>query len=116
MRAAVDAAREGPHDILIMARTDARATDGLEDAIARCAAFRAAGADITFLEAPHSVEEMAQFCDTVDGPKMANQLTGGLTPVLPPTQLEELGFSLARVCSQRPTCMCPRPRRFAVDL
>lgn len=88
-----------------MARTDARATDGLEEAIARCAAFRAAGADITFLEAPRSVEEMVQYCDAVDGPKMANQLTGGLTPVLPPSQLEDIGYSLACLRGAQLSCL-----------
>ena len=95
VRAAVDAAREGSDDILILARTDARATDGLREAIERCQAFREAGADITFLEAPRTAEEMRAYCSEVDGPKMANLLTGGVTPALPPTELEAMGYSIA---------------------
>lgn len=95
VRAAVDAAREGGDDILILARTDSRATDGLREAIERCQAFREAGADITFLEAPRTAEEMSAYCSEVDGPKMANLLTGGVTPALPPAELEAMGYSIA---------------------
>ncbi len=94
VRAAVDAAKEGD-DILIMARTDARATDGLHEAIDRCAAFADAGADITFLEAPRSADEMREYCAAVPGPKMANLLADGLTPVLPPAELEQIGYAIA---------------------
>ena len=76
VRAAVDARNAGV-EILIMARTDARAILGLDEAIARCQAFRALGADITFLEAPVSEEEMRRYCLEVDGPKMANLIEGG---------------------------------------
>lgn len=92
VRAAVDAASEEGGDIVIMARTDARATHGLEEAIARCKAFQEAGAEITFLEAPRSVKEMEAYCQQVDGPKMANLLAGGLTPELPPAELEAMGY------------------------
>jgi 2-methylisocitrate lyase-like PEP mutase family enzyme len=95
VRAAVDAAREGQDDIVILARTDARATHGLQEAIERCQAFHEAGADITFLEAPHTREEMERYCAEVSGPKMANLLAGGLTPVLPPAELEAMGYSIA---------------------
>src|SRR5829696_5304133 len=71
IRAAVDARQEGA-DILIMARTDARACVSLDEAIARCRAFRELGADITFLEAPLDKGEMRHYCAEVDGPKMAN--------------------------------------------
>src|SRR5687768_3105687 len=69
IRAAVDA-REAGSDILIMARTDARACVSLEEAVARCRLFREIGADITFLEAPLDQDEMRQYCREVDGPKM----------------------------------------------
>ena len=95
VRAAVDAARESENDIVILARTDARATHGLQEAIERCQAFHEAGADITFLEAPRTRDEMARYCAEVRGPKMANLLAGGLTPVLPPAELEEMGYSIA---------------------
>jgi 2-methylisocitrate lyase-like PEP mutase family enzyme len=94
IQAAVDARDEGV-DILIMARTDARAIDGLEAAIARLQAFSEIGADILFLEAPRSVGEMEHFCRTVPGPKMANLIENGLTPVLPPAELQRLGFTIA---------------------
>jgi 2-methylisocitrate lyase-like PEP mutase family enzyme len=94
VRSAVDARDEGA-DILIMARTDARAVLGLEEALARCRDFVAAGADITFLEAPQSEKEMQSYCDTVPGPKMANLLEQGKTPLLPTGRLEQMGFKIA---------------------
>src|SRR6188474_1054769 len=94
IRAAVDA-REAGADILIMARTDARACISLDEAIARCREFRALGADITFLEAPLDEAEMRRYCQEVDGPKMANLIEGGKTPTLPPRQLEALGYKIA---------------------
>jgi 2-methylisocitrate lyase-like PEP mutase family enzyme len=94
VRSAVDARNEGA-DILIMARTDARAGHGLDEALARCRAFVEAGADITFLEAPQSEAEMRAYCDTVPGPKMANLLEQGKTPLLPLPQLEQMGFKIA---------------------
>lgn len=94
IRAAV-AAREGGADILIMARTDARATLGLDEALWRMQAFADLGADILFLEAPHDEGEMRRFCAEVPGPKMANMLEEGDTPILPPERLKELGYKIA---------------------
>jgi 2-methylisocitrate lyase-like PEP mutase family enzyme len=94
IRAAVDA-REAGADILILARTDARATHGLSEAIERCNAFVDLGADITFLEAPRSREEMERYCRDVPGPKMANLVENGQTPLLPARQLEQMGFAIA---------------------
>ena len=93
IRAAVDA-RDAGEDILIMARTDAR-IDGLDEAIARCRRFREIGADITFLEAPTNKAEMRRYCTEVDGPKMANLIEGGKTPLLPPAQLDAIGYAIA---------------------
>jgi 2-methylisocitrate lyase-like PEP mutase family enzyme len=93
IRAAVDA-RDAGDGILIMARTDAR-IDSLEEAIARCRLFREIGADITFLEAPTSEAEMRRYCTEVDGPKMANMIEGGKTPLLPPAQLAQIGYTIA---------------------
>ena len=97
VRAAVDArdAGSGVLGILIMARTDARACVSLEEAIVRCQLFREAGADITFLEAPLGEEEMRRYCCEVDGPKMANLIEGGKTPLLPPSRLEAIGYKIA---------------------
>ena len=94
IQAAVDERNEG-QDILIMARTDARATEGLDEAIERCRLFREIGADITFLEAPESEQEMIRYCDEVEGPKMANMIEHGKTPVLPAKRLEEIGYKIA---------------------
>ena len=94
IRAAVDARDEGA-DILIMARTDARTSLGVEDAIDRCKIFRDLGADITFLEAPESEAEMVRYCQEVSGPKMVNLIENGKTPLLPYQQLEEMGYDIA---------------------
>lgn len=94
VQAAVDARNEGA-DILIMARTDARATDSLEEAITRTQTFNEIGADINFLEAPESIEEMQQYCDQVGGHKVANLIEHGKTPVLPHAQLQQMGYKIA---------------------
>jgi 2-methylisocitrate lyase-like PEP mutase family enzyme len=94
VRAAVDARDEGA-DILIMARTDARATHDLDEGLKRMAAFAGIGADILFLEAPRSEAEMERFCREIPGPKMANMLEQGATPVLPPARLAEIGYKIA---------------------
>jgi 2-methylisocitrate lyase-like PEP mutase family enzyme len=92
--AAVDA-RARSDGILIMARTDARACISLDEAIIRCQKFREIGADITFLEAPLNEDEMRRYCAEVDGPKMVNLIEGGKTPLLPPLQLETIGYKIA---------------------
>jgi len=97
-RAAVDAREEvraAGGDILLLARTDANATAGLDEAMERCREFRRIGVDITFLEAPKSVDEMKRYCDEVDGPKMANMVEQGATPFLPPAELEAIGYKVA---------------------
>lgn len=83
------------HDILILARTDARREHGLDEALARAEAFAEIGADILFVEEPYSADEMAIICGSIDGVHMANMLEGGQTPILPPDQLAEIGFSIA---------------------
>jgi len=98
IRAAVDARdelRDGGADILIMARTDANATDGIEEAIARAKAFQQIGADISFLEAPKTEAEMRRYCADVPGPKMANMVEQGDSPFLPPAKLAEIGYKIA---------------------
>src|SRR6185503_3680596 len=62
---------------------------------ARCRAFRALGADITFLEAPLDATEMRRYCQEVDGPKMANLIEGGKTPLLSHAELEAIGYKIA---------------------
>jgi len=94
LKAAVDA-RDAGANILIMSRTDANYTDGLDEAIYRCNMFLDIGVDITFLEAPRSENEMERYCKEVPGPKMANMVEQGNTPFLKPAQLESLGYKIA---------------------
>jgi 2-methylisocitrate lyase-like PEP mutase family enzyme len=94
IRAAQDAKDAGA-DILILARTDARHDHGLTEAIDRAAKFKELGADILFVEAPKTVEEMQTICRELPGPKMANIVEGGETPELSHKELEDIGFSIA---------------------
>ncbi|MES9885231.1 MAG: isocitrate lyase/PEP mutase family protein [Candidatus Sedimenticola sp. 6PFRAG1] len=94
IQAAVDQ-RESGSDIMIMARTDARHEHGMEEALWRCQAFADLGADITFLEAPRSADEMERFCRETPGYKMANMLEQGDTPLIPPDELAAMGFKIA---------------------
>jgi len=95
IQAAVDAREEMGRDIVIMARTDAIYSHSLEEAIARMKLFRKRGADILFMEAPCSVEQMKAFCQQVEGPKMANMVEQGTTPILPPKELAAMGYKIA---------------------
>jgi len=92
IRAAVDAARDA--DILVLARTDARAVHGFDEALNRCRDFEAEGADIIFLEAPETEDEMRRFCAAMTKPCMANMVPGGKTPILPPNGLQDVGYKL----------------------
>jgi 2-methylisocitrate lyase-like PEP mutase family enzyme len=94
VRAAVDARDEGA-GILVLARTDARGPEGMDEALWRSAAFADAGADILFLEAPRSEDEMRRFCREARAPAMANLVEGGDTPLLPPARLLEIGYKIA---------------------
>ena len=76
-------------------RTDANATEGLDEAIFRARKFYEMGVDITFVEAPRSQDEMRAYCDQVPRPKMANMLEQGVTPLLRPDRLQELGDQIA---------------------
>jgi 2-methylisocitrate lyase-like PEP mutase family enzyme len=82
-------------DMLIIARTDARQSEGLDGALARAHAYRAAGADVLFVEALASEEEMRVACDRVDAPMMANMSNGGLTPMRTAAQMQDIGYALA---------------------
>jgi 2-methylisocitrate lyase-like PEP mutase family enzyme len=80
---------------LVLARTDALASFGFAEALRRCQAFREVGCDITFLEAPQSIEQMREYCSQVSGPKLANMLEYGTTPILPPAELKSIGYTIA---------------------
>ena len=90
--AAVEA--KGDNDFFIVARTDSRQALGLSEAINRGLAFKAAGADAVFIEAPESKEEMSEISKQVPGPLVANMLERGVTPLMAPKELKELGFDL----------------------
>lgn len=93
IRAAVDARQD--ENTLIVARTDARATEGYQAALDRAAAFIEEGADITFVEAPSSVDEMRGIPSALRGtPQLVNLVVGGKTPILDLASLDEMGFSL----------------------
>lgn len=92
VRAAVDS--RASTDTLIIARTDARATQGLDAALDRAEAFLDAGADILFVEAPSSREELEAVGRRLDAPVVANMVEGGVTPIVDREQLGSWGFSI----------------------
>lgn len=94
IRVAVEA-REDKENFLIIARTDARASLGVDEAMRRMEAYAKAGADILFFEAPQSEEEMRRACEAFDVPMLANMADGGKTPILPAKVLKEIGYALA---------------------
>jgi len=92
LAAALDARDD--EDFVIIARTDARGVLGLGEALQRAQAYAEAGADVIFVESPHSEAELAQIGREVHGPLLANMVETGLTPLLPARTLQELGFSV----------------------
>jgi len=93
IKAAVHARRS--HDFIIVARTDARAVTGLTDAMARATAYAEAGADVLFVEAPQSVQEMEQIAGALNRPLIANMVERGKTPLLTVSELERIGYRIA---------------------
>jgi 2-methylisocitrate lyase-like PEP mutase family enzyme len=91
IKAAVDTRRDG--DLLIIARTDAIAPEGFEEAIARAAAYHEAGADVTFVEAPTSMEQIADIPRLLPWPQLLNIVIGGRTPELPNEKVKALGYA-----------------------
>ena len=81
-------------DFVIIARTDARAVEGLDAAIERANQYGEAGADVCFVEAPQSEDELARVARDVPFPQLANMLPGGVTPILSADELQELGFRI----------------------
>jgi 2-methylisocitrate lyase-like PEP mutase family enzyme len=88
-------ARRHPEQTLIIARTDALASEGFERAVRRCEAYGEAGADIVFLEAPGSEDQMRIACKRVRKPMIANMSDGGLTPMLSARTLADIGYRCA---------------------
>lgn len=96
IKAALDARKESGSDIVIVARTDSRQAISLDESLWRSRAFADAGADVLFIDALASREEMKAFCEVAPSvPKLANMLEGGgKTPILNPLELEEIGYKL----------------------
>lgn len=92
VKAAVDARDSA--DFLIVARTDARAVYGIEDALARARAYAEAGADVTFVEAPTGLDEMRRIATELPVPQLVNIVIGGKTPALPAKELGAMGFAM----------------------
>jgi methylisocitrate lyase len=93
VKAAVDA-RQDP-DFVFVVRTDAIAVNGIEDALDRALAYQEAGADVVFVEAPRTLEEMRRICRTIKAPLLANMVEGGgKTPILPLQELKEMGYKM----------------------
>src|SRR5262249_5617862 len=95
VRAAVAAKRSA--DFMVIARTDARAVAGLDEALARANAALAAGADMAFVEAPQTMEELAAIPRRVTGPCLLNVVRGGKTPEIDLRRAQEMGYRLAIV-------------------
>jgi 2-methylisocitrate lyase-like PEP mutase family enzyme len=95
IKAAVDARRDS--DFVLIARTDARTTKGLDEALRRGAAYHEAGADVLFIESPENEDEMRRICAVFRGvvPVLSNQIEGGRTPTPGVRALEEMGYALA---------------------
>lgn len=92
LKAAVDARRD--ESLVLIARTDARSVEGLEAALERAHRYREAGADVLFVEAPLSRDELARIAQELPPPVMVNMVEGGRTPLLAAAELEALGFRL----------------------
>lgn len=81
-------------DFIVVARTDARATSGLDEAIERGREYFKSGADVVFVEAPRSIAELKEIGSKIDAPLVANMIEGGITPTLTASELRDLGFRI----------------------
>jgi len=94
IKAGVDTRRD--NNFILVVRTDAIAVSGLEDALERANAYQEAGADVIFIEAPRTIEEMRKITKTIKAPLLANMVEGGAkTPLLPAKELKEMGYKIA---------------------
>lgn len=91
IKSAVDARR---HNMVVVARTDARAVEGLEQALERAHRYVEAGADVMFVEAPENIDEVREIGRSVKVPQLLNIVVGGRTPQVTPAQAAEMGFNL----------------------
>ncbi len=81
-------------DLVIIARTDAIANEGFKQAIHRACAYKEAGADMIFVEAPETIEQIEKIAELVPGPKLINMFQGGKTPLVSAERLQELGYNV----------------------
>ncbi|WP_339151683.1 oxaloacetate decarboxylase [Streptomyces sp. F41] len=107
---AVGKARTDP-DFVLIARTDAIATEGLDAAIERAHAYVEAGADVIFVEAPESVEQIERIAARIPQPKLINMFHGGKTPLVPKERLRELGYRLIIIPSDLQRAVITAVRR-----
>lgn len=114
MHVAVEARGEG--DVLIIARSDARRTEGLDAAIARLNAYADNGADILFLEAPQNLDEIREAASRVSKPLLVNAAHGGFTPILAPAEYQELGAKLVIYPAGAPLAAAQAARNFYANL
>lgn len=91
LKTALDARKD--ENIVIMARTDAIATDGFEAALDRMALYRETGADLLFVEAPTDLQQLQRIPKILDGPCLVNLIDGGATPVLPASEFQAMGYA-----------------------
>ncbi|MEM1525427.1 MAG: oxaloacetate decarboxylase, partial [Nitrososphaerales archaeon] len=92
IKAAVEA--RGDHELIIIARTDSRDVYGLDEAIERGNIYAEAGADMIFIEAPRSIDELRRIAKEVKAPLLVNMVEGGKTPLVPASELEKMGFKI----------------------
>lgn len=94
LKSAIEAKKDDS-EFLIVARTDAAAPLGLDEAIRRGKLYKQIGADIVFVEAPHSIEDLKKVSEQIDAPLVANMIEEGITPNLTSSELLELGYKIA---------------------
>ena len=92
LQAAIDA--RSNKDFIIVARTDARAIEGLDNAIERGLYYKNIGADVIFIEAPKNIQEMSRIGNAIDAPLVANMIEGGTTPISSVSKLHKMGFKI----------------------
>lgn len=103
-------------DTVVIARTDARGPHGMEAALSRCRKFRAAGADVLFVDGPESAEELRIIGRELDGPLMVNMSESGKTPLFSAVELEAMGFSIVIFPSSTVRIMVRQVSAFLADL
>lgn len=114
IKVAVDA--RSSEDFVVIARSDARESEGLDGVLRRMEAYSKAGADVLFPEALHSEEEMRKACATLDKPCMANMSNHGKTPVPPAAVLAEIGYAYAIYPSLTSLAACAAMEKALIDL